>query len=62
MLDAVPVRRPVPAESVARTAGLAASTVRAALERLRDGGFVATGPAGWRLAGSSLPGAAGPEP
>jgi DNA processing protein len=62
VLDAVPVRRPVPAESVARTAGLAASTVRAALERLRDGGFVAAGPAGWRLAGPSLPGAAGPEP
>lgn len=62
VLDAVPVRRPVPAESVARTAGLAASTVRAALERLRDGGFVAAGPAGWRLAGPWLPGAAGPEP
>ena len=36
VLDAVPVRLPAPAGSVARTAGLADPTVRAALERLRD--------------------------
>jgi DNA processing protein len=55
VLDAVPVRLPAPSGSVARTAGLAGPTVRAALERLRDGGFVVAGPAGWRLAGPSLP-------
>jgi len=62
VLDAVPVRLPAPAGSVARTAGLADPTVRAALERLRDGGFVVAGPAGWRLAGSTLPDPGGPAP
>ena len=62
VLDAVPVRLPTPAGSVARTAGLADPTVRAALERLRDGGFVVAGPAGWRLAGSTLPDPGGPAP
>jgi DNA processing protein len=49
VLDAVPVARPADAPALARTAGVAESTVRAALERLRDGGFVEAGPAGWRL-------------
>ena len=46
VLDAVPVRWPAVAASLARTAGLAESTVRAALERLREGGFVEHGSAG----------------
>jgi DNA processing protein len=50
VLDAVPVVNPAPAESVARTAGLAERTVREALGRLRSGGFVEGGPSGWRLA------------
>ncbi|MEO5711605.1 MAG: DNA-processing protein DprA [Nocardioidaceae bacterium] len=49
VLDAVPVASPAPPASIARTAGVAASTVRAALERLRDHGFVEAGPQGWRL-------------
>ena len=49
VLDAVPVARPAPAVSIARTAGVAEPTVRAVLERLRDGGFAEAGPEGWRL-------------
>ena len=49
VLDAVPVTRAAPVPSVARTAGVAEPTVRAALERLRDGGFVEVGADGWRL-------------
>ena len=50
VLDAVPVVSPAPVDSVARTAGLAERTVREALLRLRSGGFVQSGPSGWRLA------------
>ena len=49
VLDAVPVSAAAPAGSIARTAGLAEATVRAALTRLREGGFVVAGPHGWRL-------------
>ena len=58
VLDAVPVRWPAVIASLARTAGLAESTVRAALERLREGGFVEKGPHGWRL----VPGSATSDP
>jgi len=49
VLDAVPVARPAPAESVARTAGLSMRTTQAALERLRTAGLVEAWPSGWRL-------------
>jgi DNA processing protein len=49
VLDAVPVVSPAPSASIARTAGVAGPTVRAALERMRERGFVEAGPQGWRL-------------
>ena len=49
VLDSVPVVSAAPTASVARTAGLAEPTVRAALARLRSAGFVEKGRAGWRL-------------
>jgi DNA processing protein len=50
VLDAVPVTVPAATRSVARTAGLAESTVREVLRRLSSGGFVERGASGWRLA------------
>lgn len=49
VLDAVPVSRPVPAEKIARTAGVALSDVRRSLDDLGRKGFVSLGPRGWRL-------------
>jgi DNA processing protein len=51
VLDAVPVASPAPVLSVARTAGLSERTVREALPRLREGGFVEVSARGWRLRG-----------
>jgi DNA-binding Lrp family transcriptional regulator len=51
VLDAVPVASPAPVLSVARTAGLSERTVREALPRLREGGFVEASARGWRLRG-----------
>jgi DNA processing protein len=55
VLDSVPVVAAVPAASIARTAGLAEPTVRAALERLRTAGLVERGRSGWRLAPAAAP-------
>jgi DNA processing protein len=55
VLDAVPVERAATAASIARTAGVAEPTVRAALERLRDRRFVQAGPAGWRRSPAGPP-------
>lgn len=52
VLDAVPVRLAVTRASIARTAGLADETVRQALARLEDGGFVESSGEDWRLAGA----------
>jgi len=57
VLDAVPVVLPAPASSLARTAGLAEETVRAALPRLAAGGFVERSEGGWRLPPRAHPGA-----
>lgn len=50
VLDAVPVRAPVPLAAVARTAGLAQRTTEAALAHLLRLGLVRSGPRGWILA------------
>jgi DNA-binding IclR family transcriptional regulator len=49
VLDAVPAQAAAPAASVARTAGLAETTVREALARLGGAGLVESVPRGWRL-------------
>lgn len=49
VLDAVPVGRPVAADSIARTAGIGLMEVGSALNRLRDRGLVAATGDGWRL-------------
>jgi DNA processing protein len=56
VLDAVPVVVPAPSRSLARTAGLAEETVRAALPRLAAGGFVVRSEGGWRLPPRARPG------
>jgi len=53
VLEAVPLVRPAPPESVARTAGLAVTEVLAALDGLRRRGLVEELPTGWRLAESA---------
>jgi DNA processing protein len=62
VLDAVPVTRPAPASSLARSAGLAAGAVEQTLLRLRKAGFVTRTTAGWvlapRVAAGSEPGGA----
>jgi DNA processing protein len=50
LLDAVPVVRPAPVESIARTAGLALADARGALVTLAEAGLVEQEPGGWRLA------------
>ncbi|HCB06286.1 MAG TPA: DNA-protecting protein DprA [Nocardioides bacterium] len=50
VLEAVPLVRPAPPESVARTAGLGLVEVRASLVELRRRGLVEELPTGWRLA------------
>jgi len=59
VLDAVPVVLPASPRSLARTAGLAEETVRAALPRLAAGGFVERSEGGWRLSSRGRPGAPG---
>lgn len=49
VLDAVPVRRPVGAASLARTAGVSALTVAQVLPALLAGGLVEQTTEGWRL-------------
>lgn len=55
VLDAVPVVRAAPAESIAKVAGLAADDVRAALHRLAAVGLVWRAGGAWRLAEAALP-------
>jgi DNA processing protein len=50
VLDAVPMVRPAPADSIARTSGLAGGEVRACLDALLLAGLVEQLPTGWRLA------------
>jgi DNA processing protein len=50
VLDAVPVVRPAPADSIARAAGLGPSEVVSALDVLLGSGLVERLPTGWRLA------------
>jgi DNA processing protein len=49
VLDAVPVARPAPVDSVATTAGMDLLEVQAALRRLTRDGLVELLPHGWRL-------------
>jgi DNA processing protein len=50
VLEAVPVKRPAPSDSIARTAGLGLVPVRSALDGLTRRGLVEQLPTGWRLA------------
>jgi DNA processing protein len=50
VLEAVPLRRPAPSDSIARTAGLGLIQVRSALDGLARRGLVEQLPTGWRLA------------
>jgi DNA processing protein len=50
VLDAVPVSRPAPSDSIARTAGLGLVEVRSALNSLLRRELVVQTPRGWRLA------------
>jgi DNA processing protein len=52
VLEAVPVRRPAPLDSIAATAGVALLEVQTALTYLARHGFVVETATGWRLAGS----------
>lgn len=49
ILDAVPLTRPAPVDSIATTAGLGLVEVRSALARLEKLGLVEGSPVGWRL-------------
>jgi DNA processing protein len=49
VLDAVPLARPAPVDSIATTAGMALLDVQAALRRLSHHGLVELTPQGWRL-------------
>jgi DNA processing protein len=49
VLDAVPVARPAPVDSIASTAGMALLDVQSALRRLVRDGLVELLPQGWRL-------------
>jgi DNA processing protein len=49
VLDAVPLARPAPVDSIATTAGVALLDVQAALRRLARDGLVELLPHGWRL-------------
>ncbi len=49
VLDAVPVAREAPVDSIATTAGMALLDVQSALHRLRRDGLVEQLPQGWRL-------------
>jgi DNA processing protein len=50
VLEAVPLARPAPSDSIARTAGLGIVQVRSALDGLARRGMVEQLPTGWRLA------------
>jgi DNA processing protein len=50
VLEAVPLVRPAPADSIARTAGLSVTQVTSALDELAGRGLVDRLPTGWRLA------------
>jgi DNA processing protein len=50
VLDAVPVVRPAPVDSIAATAGMGLLEVQSALRRLARDGLVELMPRGWRLA------------
>ena len=50
VLEAVPLARPAPSDSIARTAGLGVVEVRSALDSLAGRGLVVQLPTGWRLA------------
>ena len=50
VLEAVPLVRPAPSDSIARTAGLGLVEVRSALDSLSRRGLVDLLPTGWRLA------------
>jgi len=50
VLEAVPLVRPAPSDSIARTAGLGLIPVRSALDGLTRRGLVEQLPTGWRLA------------
>jgi DNA processing protein len=50
VLEAVPVARPAPTDSIARTAGMGLMEVRSTLEGLARRGLVELLPVGWRLA------------
>jgi len=54
VLDAVPVSRPAPVDSIARTAGVALRECRASLGILVRRGFVTQLPGGWQLAEDAL--------
>lgn len=54
VLDAVPVSKAVPADSIARTAGLGVTTVQASLETLTRKGLLVSSPHGWRLSTAGL--------
>jgi DNA processing protein len=47
-LDALPVRRPAPVDSIARAAGLSVPEVRAALGRLELAGLAVVADGSWR--------------
>jgi DNA processing protein len=49
VLDAVPLSRAAPVDSIATTAGMALLDVQSALRRLASGGLVELLPTGWRL-------------
>lgn len=49
VLDAVPVARPAPVDSIATTAGLGLVEIRSGLSRLQRVGLVELTPQGWRL-------------
>jgi DNA processing protein len=53
VLEAVPLVRPAPSDSIARTAGLGLVQVRSALDGLSRRGLVEQLPTGWRLAEGS---------
>jgi DNA processing protein len=53
VLDAVPARRPAPADSIARAAGIGLLDTRSALQRLERAGFVVQVSGGWCIGGAN---------
>jgi DNA processing protein len=56
VIEAVPLVRPAPSDSIARTAGLGPVEVRSALDALAQRGLVVLAPTGWRLADGAADG------